>query len=84
MKGIFNGIQSLISSIETVINAVKIGVQFLINLVKSMFQLVQLIITTVTNVMTLTATLPQWLIAFATCTLGVAVLYIIIGRDTGK
>ena len=55
-----------------------------LNLVKSIGQLIQLLITTLGNVTNLTLTLPSWLIAFATATIGVAVLYMVLGRQTGK
>lgn len=84
MTGIFNGIQSVISAIQSIVNGIVIGIKFLINLVKSVGQLIQLLITTVANVSNLTLTLPSWLIAFATATLGVAILYMVLGRETGK
>lgn len=77
MQDLYNGILSIVNGIE-------LGIQFLINLVKSLFSLMQLLGTTIVNTTTLIATLPSWLIAIATATLGVSVLYIIIGRDTGK
>lgn len=84
MTGIFKGIQQLIGGIQTLIEGVKIGIQFLINLVKSIFELIKLLTTTIGNITTLTFTLPSWLIAVATATIGISVLYIILGRDTGK
>lgn len=84
MTGIFKGIQQAINSIQTIIEGIKLGIQFLINLVKSLFELIQLLTTTIGNITTLTLTLPSWLIAVATATIGVSVLYIILGRDTGK
>lgn len=84
MTGIFKGIQTLITNIATLLNGVKLAIEFLINLVKSMFELVKLLITTVGNTTVLIGTLPSWLIAFATATIGVAVLYMILGRETGK
>ena len=84
MTGIFNGIQKIVGSIQTIIEGVKIGIQFLISLVKSLFELIKLLTTTIGNITTLTFTLPSWLIAVATATIGISVLYIILGRDTGK
>ena len=84
MTGIFKGLQSIVSTIQSVFNGIWIGIKFLINLVKSIGQLIQLLITTLGNVTNLTLTLPSWLIAFATATIGVAVLYMVLGRQTGK
>lgn len=77
MQDLYNGILSIVNGIE-------IAIQFLVNLVKSLFQLMELLGQTIINTTTLIATLPSWLIAIATATLGVSVLYIIIGRETGK
>lgn len=77
MQNIYNGILSIVNGIE-------LAIQFLVNLVKSLFQLMELLGQTIVNTTTLIATLPSWLIAIATATLGVSVLYIIIGRETGK
>ena len=84
MSGIFNGLQNLINSIKTIINAVKMGVQFIVNLFKALIELVRLLFNIVGNAITLIATLPPWLTAFAMCTLSVAVLYMLLGRQSGK
>lgn len=84
MTGIFNGIQSMISTVQSIVDGIVIGIKFLINLVKSIGQLIQLLITTIANTTNIILTLPSWLIAFATATLGVAILYMVLGRHTGK
>lgn len=78
------GIQTLLNGIQTIIDGIQMAFGFLINIVKSLFMLVELLINVVVNTTTLIATLPPWLIAFATATLSVSVLFIILGRDTGK
>lgn len=78
------GLQNIWSGILTIINGIKIGIEFLVDIVVSMFELVKLVFTTWQNTNTLITTLPPWLIAFGTCSLGVAVLYLIVGRETGK
>lgn len=84
MNGIITGIQTLWNGILTIVNGIVMGIQFLINMIKSLFEMIKILVTTVTNTTTLIGTLPPWLIAFATLTLGIAVLYMILGRDTGK
>lgn len=84
MTGIFKGIQSMISTIQSIVDGIVIGIKFLINLVRSIGQLIQLLITTLANTSNIILTLPSWLIAFATATLGVAILYMVLGRQTGK
>lgn len=84
MTGIFSGLQNLISGIQTVINGIVMAIKFLINLVLSIWELIKLLSATISNTTTLIATLPSWLIAVATATIGVSILYLIVGRETGK
>lgn len=84
MTGIYNGIQTVINAIQTIVNGIKIGIEFIVNIVKSLFELIKLVGNIIGNTTVLIATLPPWLIAFATCGLSVAVLYLIVGRETGK
>lgn len=57
---------------------------FLVNTIKSLFEMIKLLVTMSSNVTTLIQTLPPWLIAIASTTLGVCILYMIIGRENGK
>ena len=84
MKGIWTGIQNLINIIQTIVDGILMAIQFLINLVKSMIEMIKLLATTILNLTTLEGTLPIWLVGFVTATIGVSVLYLLIGRETGK
>lgn len=84
MKGIFNGIQILIGGITTIVNGIILAINFIINIIKSMVDLIRLLATTLTNVTSIAVTLPSWLIAFVTASVGIAILYMIIGRSPGK
>ena len=84
MTGIFNGIQTLINGIQTLINGVILGIKFIVNMVKSLVDLIRLLTTTLANVTNIAITLPSWLIAFVTASVGIAILYMIIGRSAGK
>lgn len=84
MSGIFNGIQTLINGIQTIVNGILLGIKFIINLIKSMIDLIRLLATTLTNATNIAITLPSWLIAFVTASIGIAILYMIIGRSAGK
>lgn len=57
---------------------------FIVNSVKALFELVKLLTTITTNVKTFIETLPPWLIAVASTTLGICILYLLVGRETGK
>ena len=84
MKGLLNGFQIVINGIESIFNGIKLGIQFLVNLVISIIKLLEILKTTITTELTLIATLPPWLIATATLGIGVAILYQILGRNVGK
>lgn len=84
MTGIFNGIQTLINGITTIVNGILLGIKFIINLIKSMIDLIRLLTTTLANATNIAITLPSWLIAFVTASIGIAILYMIIGRNPGK
>lgn len=84
MTGIFTGIQNLIANIQTIIQGVKLAIQFLINLVTSLISLLELIGITLNNVTTFILTLPPFLIAYTTAGIGIAILYLMLGRNTGK
>lgn len=84
MTGIINGLQNLWNGILAIVNGIVLGINFLMNLIKSLFQLLRMLVTTVTNTTILIQTLPSWLIAFATASVSIAVLYIILGRESGK
>lgn len=84
MSGIFDGIQALINGITTIVNGILLGIKFIINIIKSMIDLVRLLATTLTNVTGIAITLPSWLIAFVTASVGIAILYMLIGRSAGK
>lgn len=84
MSGIFNGIQILIGGIKTIVNGIILAINFIINIIKSMVDLIRLLTTTLTNATSIAITLPSWLIAFVTASIGIAILYMIIGRSPGK
>lgn len=84
MSGIFNGIQTLINGITTIVNGIILGIKFIINLIKSLVDLIRLLATTLANATSIAVTLPSWLIAFVTASIGIAILYMILGRNTGK
>ena len=84
MSGIFSGIQTLINGITTIVNGIILGIKFIVNTIKSLFDLIRLLTTTLANATNIAITLPSWLIAFVTASIGIAILYMIIGRNAGK
>ena len=84
MAGIFKGIQTLINDTKTIVNGIVLGIKFIINLVKTLVDLIILLATTLANATNIAITLPSWLIAFVTASIGIAILYMLIGRSPGK
>ncbi len=77
MKAILNGINGIIEFF----NMIK---ELIVNLVSNVLELIKLLTTIPTNLGILIGTLPPWLMAVATTTLGVAIIYMLLGRETGK
>ena len=54
------------------------------NMITSTLELIRLLTSIPTNLGLLVGTLPPWLMAIATTTIGVSVVYVLLGRSTGK
>ena len=77
MSGVFTGIQAIIDSI--------LGpIKFILSIIQWTNKMLSIIAGAVINVVTLITTLPTWLVAYATIGISVMVIYLILGRETGK
>ena len=77
MSGIFAGLQAIIDSI--------LGpLRFILSIIQWTNKLLSILVGVITNVVTLIATLPNWLIAYASLGIAVMVIYLLLGRSTGK
>ena len=77
MSGIFNGIQAIIDSI--------LGpIRFILSIIQWTNKMLSIVVGVVTNVVSLIATLPSWLITYASIGIAVMVIYLLLGRSTGK
>ena len=83
MTGIFNGIQNLISNFRSIIGFIQTAWGFFVNLVKSIGDLVGMLINMFSIINGIILTLPSWLIAFATLTISVCILFLVLGRNHG-
>lgn len=83
MTGIFRGLQELIGNFRSIISYIQTIWGFFINLIKSIGDLVQLCINMFSVISGIILTLPSWLIAFATLTISVCILFLVLGRDHG-
>lgn len=84
MTGIFNGLQILISSLRSVIEFIKSAWTFFTHIVSTIGQLILLLVNVFNSATTIILTLPSWLLAFGTLTIGICVLYLIVGREHGN
>ena len=77
MKGIINDFSTLINIIK-----------MLFNIIMSIFETIGMVfrylLTIVSIVYDVIATLPSWLMAFAIITISISIAYFIIGRTGGK
>lgn len=78
------GIQAVVNAIKNLIEFIQTILTFIANIFRSLILAFSMLLQMIPKVMTLIATLPDWLITFATITIGVTIAYFIIGRATGK
>lgn len=78
------GIQAVVNAIKNLIEFIQTILTFIANIFRSMILAFNMLLQMIPKVMTLIATLPSWLITFATITIGVTVAYFIMGRQAGK
>lgn len=78
------GIQAVVNAIKNLIEFIQMLFSFIANIFRSMILAFSMLLQMIPKVMTLIATLPDWLIAFATITIGVTIAYFIMGRNAGK
>lgn len=79
-----SGIQAVVNAIKNLIEFIQTILTFIANIFRSMILAFNMLLQMIPKVMTLIATLPSWLITFATITIGVTVAYFIMGRQAGK
>lgn len=77
MTGIFNGIQLIINCILPIFKLIG-------SLLTLLGQILVLVLGVVIQLTTFIQTMPNWLIAYATCSIGIVVIYQLIGRESGK
>ena len=83
MTGLYNGLQNLISNFRSIISFIQTAWGFFVNLVKSIGDLVAMLINMFSVINGIILTLPSWLIAFATLTISICILFLVLGRNHG-
>lgn len=77
VKSILNGFTNLIDFIQTIFKILGNVLQQIVYLIKYILQAINISTSFIT-------TLPAWLSVFATITVSISVLYILLGRSTGS
>lgn len=77
VKSILNGFTNLIDFIATIFKVLGHLLQQIVYLIKYILQAINISVSFI-------ATLPAWLSVFATITVSISVLYILLGRTTGS
>ena len=77
MTGIFKFFQILLDSILA-------PLKFLFGIINLTNKMLTILVEIVINVVNIITTLPSWLIAFPTLTIGIIVIYQLLGRESGK
>lgn len=77
MRAIISGFKWLIATIKTLIS-------FLMNMFKAITMLFSYLIHIVNVALTTILTLPPYIQAFAYITIAISIIYIIVGRSSGK
>ena len=77
MKALVNGFSFIINLFKTIFG-------FIMNFFKAITMLFHYLITIINLAFTTILTLPSYIQAFAYITIAIAIIYIIVGRNTGK
>ncbi len=77
MKGIINGVSTLIKTIKLLFNVI-------MNIFSTIAMVFRYLITIVELAFNAIITLPPWIKSFCVITISISIAYILIGRNTGK
>ena len=77
MRAIINGFKWLISAIKMIF-------EFIMNFFKAITMLFEFLYNIINVALTTILTLPPYIQAFAYITIAISIIYIIVGRNTGK
>lgn len=70
--------------LNTILNIILAPIRFISSIINWTNNLLTIIVGAVSNLVGLSATLPSWIVDYATIGIVVIVLFIILGRNSGK
>ena len=76
--------KEVVSGFETLLTLLKTGFEMIMNIFKGLGYMLLYTNTMFTKLAYLIAQLPGWVNAFMMATLGISILYLILGRQGGK
>lgn len=76
--------KGILDFIDWIVEIIKALWEFLVDFFANLANLVTMLATVFANVTNVIAQMPTWLQTFATATLCVTVMYLLLGRDAGK
>lgn len=75
---------ALVNGFTWFINAIRLAFELVFNIIRSIAMLFRYLLTIINLAFTAILTLPPYIQAFAYLTIGISIIYIIVGRNTGK
>lgn len=84
MRKIISAVKAIASGFNDLINFIVTVFKVLGNLLQQIVYLIKYVLQAVNISTSFIATLPAWLSVFATITVSISVLYILLGRSTGS
>lgn len=76
--------RAIVNGFKWLINAVKLIFTFIMNFFKAITMLFNFLINIINVAFTTILTLPPYIQAFAYITIAISIIYIIVGRNSGK
>lgn len=78
------GLEEILDAFRNIIEFFQMLFQFIASVFKSIGVALNIILQMSVKIMVWIGTLPSWLIAFATITFVISMIYFIVGREAGK
>lgn len=84
MRAIISAVKSILNGFTNLINFIQTIFKVLSNFLAQIVYLIKYILQAINISFAFIGTLPAWLSVFATITVSISVLYILLGRSTGS
>lgn len=78
------GFKALVDGLKNIVLFIKVLYKLVVNLVTGVYKMLSWVMAVVTKVVAIILTLPDYIQIFATITLTISIIYLIVGRNHGK